>query len=159
MVFKLVKTVEFSGLPHAADAIQPAHLEACHANLTCFRTVGSACAADKPLAMSSAKGGLVAVLGQIHKQASSGKPVRHRKGRLPPPEWRTSRTFSFHKCTCAAGTCAGVRARTAVCGGCACLLPRCVPQPPPPSLPRTSLVFPTSVLLPFVVDCSVLWVV
>ena len=58
MVFKLVKTVEFSGLPHAADAIQPAHLEACHAILTCSRTVGSVCAADKPLAMSSAKGGL-----------------------------------------------------------------------------------------------------
>ena len=32
-------------------------------------------------------------------------------------------------------------------------------RPTTPPLPRTSLVFPTSVLLPFVVDCSVLWVV
>ena len=144
MVFKLVKTVEFSGLPHAADAIQPAHLEACHAILTCSRTVGSVCAADKPLAMSSAKGGLVAVLGQIHKQASSGKPVRHRKGRLPPPEWRTSRTFSSHKCTCAGGRdmCWGQSAdscrvlRGALWWVCVLLntnqLPRYVPQPPPP---------------------------
>jgi len=93
MVFKLVKTVEFSGLPHAADAIQPAHLEACHANLTCFRTVGSACAADKPLAMSSAKArGCLGPNPQASLVWHAGAPP---EGQAPAPRVEDIEDFLF----------------------------------------------------------------
>jgi hypothetical protein len=114
LVFKLVKTVEFEGLPATADAIKPPHVEACYAMLTCGRAQGSACTADLPLRLTTAKGGTVAIMTQIHKQAS--KPVRLQAGRLPPPEWKTSRTFASCMCSCTGGVCEGARAmmRTSV---------------------------------------------
>ena len=109
MVFKLVKTVEFEDLPDTADAIKPSNLEACHAILTCARAPRSTCAADLPLRMKSPKGGVLTIMAQIHQQAA--KPVRQQKGRLPPPEWKTSRTFTSRKCSCAGGLCGSARAQ------------------------------------------------